>query len=164
MEDVKSIEVVFENCESFEIEAKYFGGVQFEDIRTSIARIACNAITKFQTAYSVVLEVFSEGNIDYAPFGNEEKQKMFDRITAHHDITQFIIHYDDDITETYFVDYDEDGDTSLGAPNKNQQTYLSALGNLYIVIEKDKNLFDFFDKNEIDSHDHVDFLKSMILD
>ena len=165
MKDVKMIEFVFENCECFEVEAKYLGGVQFEDIRKSIARLASNAINKFETAYSVVLEIFSEGNVEYHPFHNEnmEKTTMFDRLQCN-DITQFIIHYDDDTNETYFVDYDEGDDNRLGAPNLNQKTYLSKIGNLYIVIEKDKQICDFFDKDEIDNPDHVNFLKSMILD
>lgn len=164
MKDVKCIEFVFENCESFEIEAKYFGGVQFEEIKTSIARIACNSIVKFQTAYSVVLEIFKEANIDYKPFGSLEQQKMFDRITGWNDITQFIIHYTDNTEEAYFVDYDDGDDDSLGAPNKNQKTYISVPGNLYIVIEKDKELFDFFVKEEIDNSECIDCMKSMIID
>lgn len=162
MKDIKSIEFVFENCEAFEVEAKYFAGFQLEDIRTSIARIACNAISKFQTAYSVVIELFKEANVQYDGFG--ERAYKFNRIVEHHDITSLVIHYSDDTTESYFVDYDEGGKDGLGAPNINQKTYISKLGNLYIVIENGKKIFDFFDKDEINDDDNMDFMKSMILE
>jgi hypothetical protein len=162
MKHVRSIEFVFENCEYFEIESKYFGGVQFEDIRCSIARIACNSISKLYTVYSVVLEIFASANIDYSPFGStSETQKKFDRIMNWNDITSFIIKYDDNSEEDYYVDYDDKND-SLGAENKNQKVYLSKQGNLYIVIEKNKDVLDFFDKEEIDDKEVVDAFERMI--
>lgn len=165
MRNVKSIEFVFENCECLEIESKYFGGVHLEDIRTSIARIACNSIAKMQTVHIAVFEIFSEANTEYAPFGNQsDKLLKFDRIAALDDITQIIVHYEDNQEEVYYVDYDDDGNDGLGAPNKNQKSCISALGNLYLVIEKDKNIGDYFDKDEIDNEEEIDDIKSMILD
>ena len=158
MRNVKSIEFVFENCECLEIEAKYFGGVHLEDIKTSIARIACNSIAKMQTVHSAVFEIFSEANTEYAPFGNQsDKMVKFDRIAAWDDITQIIVHYEDDQEEVYYVDYDDDGNDGLGAPNKNQKSCISALGNLYLVIEKDKNIGDYFDEKEMENIPEFDF-------
>ena len=152
MRNVKSIEFVFENCECLEIEAKYFGGVHLEDIRTSIARIACNSIAKMQTVHSAVFEIFSEANVEYAPFGNQsDKMVKFDRLAAWDDITQIVVHYEDNQEEVYYVDYDDDGNDGLGAPNKNQKSCISALGNLYLVIEKDKTIGDYFDEDEMDN-------------
>lgn len=165
MRNVKIIEFVFENCECLEIEAKYFGGVHLDDIRTSIARIACNSIAKMQTVHSAVFEIFSEANTEYAPFGSQsDKMVKFDRLVAWDDITQIIVHYEDNQEEVYYVDYDDDGNDGLGAPNKNQKSCISALGNLYLVIEKDKNIGDYFDENDIDNEEEVDAMKSMILD
>ena len=105
MRNVKSIEFVFENCECLEIEAKYFGGVHLEDIRTSIARIACNSIAKMQTVHSAVFEIFSEGNTEYAPFCNQsDKMVKFDRLAAWDDITQIIVHYEDNQEEVPYRD------------------------------------------------------------
>ena len=88
----------------------------------------------------------------------------FDRIVAWDDITQIIVHYEDNQEEVYYVDYDDDGNDGLGAPNKNQKSFISALGNLYLVIEKDKNISDYFDEEAIDNEEEVDIMKSMILD
>ena len=165
MKNVKSIEFVFENCECLEIEAKYFGVVYLENIQTSIVRIACNSIAKMQTIHSAVFEIFSEANIEYAPFGSQsDKMVKFDRLVAWDDITQIIMHYEDNQEEVYYVDYDDNGNDGLGAPNKNQKSCISALGNLYLVIEKDKNIGDYFDKDEIDNEEEIDDMKSMILD
>lgn len=164
MNTVTTIEFVFENCECFEIESKHFGMFQMSNIQTKIMRIACNAINKFQTAHSIALEIFSEANIDYNPFGSVEVNKKFDRLLAWRDITSIILHYDDNSEESYYVDYNEEYEGALGAENLNQHTYKSKLGNLYIVIEKDKNIDDYFDSQEIESEESMNFSKTMICD
>lgn len=162
MNRVKKVEFIFENCESFEIESKYFGGFQVSDITTSVFRIACNSISKMTTAHTIAFEIFSEGNDQYNPFGNSENTRKFDRIEAWRDITSIVLFYDDGTHESYYVDYDEEVEGALGAENLNQHTYLSALGNLYIVIAKGKDVFDFFDKEEIESEESINFSKTMI--
>ena len=158
MKDVKSIEFVFENCDNFEIEAKHFASFQLEEIKSSVFRVACNAISKFQTAYSVVMEIFSDANVDYSEFGQFENKKKFDRILAFDDITYINLKYSDDTEESFFVDYNGE------ETNENQKSYLSSLGHLYIVIENGKDIWDFFDKEEIENKDHMDNFRNMIID
>lgn len=164
MNNIKKVEFVFENCECFEIDEKYFGMFQIADIKTEIYRIACNAISKLTTAYTVALEIFSEANTDYNPCGSSERSKKFDRITSWRDITSIILYYDDGKEETYYVDYVEKQDGVLGTENINQRTYISSLGNLYLVITKDKDIKDFFETDEIECKESLDFSKMMILD
>lgn len=164
MKHVKLVEFVFENCESFEIESKYFGGFQMDNITTSIARIACNSISKMQTVHTVVFEIFGEANVQYSAFGGAEKEYKLHRISEWNDITQLTLHYDDGTKENFFVDYDDGGNDGLGAENKNQKSYISAPGNLYLVIEKDKDVFDYFDKDEVNNEESVESIRRMIMD
>ena len=163
MDNITKVEFVFENCESFEIEEKHFGSFQISNIETSIYRIACNAISKMTTAHTIALEIFSEANIEYNPFGSLEANKKFDRITSWRDITSIILYYDDGKEESYYVDYIDEHEGALGTENVNQKSYISSLGNLYLVIASDKNIADFFDTDEIECKDSLDFSKTMIM-
>ena len=165
MTDVKSIEFGFENCECFTIDAKYFGTLELMDFQTQIRRNACNSISKTNFVNTVAMEIFSEGNGDYHPFGIEnEAMKFFDRLQEYNDIVDLTITYSDDTVESYYVDYDEGEDDSLGAPNINQHSYMNKFGDLYIVISKDKNIFDFFDEEMINDEKLMQIEKTMVLD
>lgn len=165
MKDVKSIGFGFENCEYFSIDAKYFGAFQLTDFCRSIHRVGCNAILKMNLVDTVVMEIFSEGNGQYNPFGDEDEvNNFFDRLQTYDDITSISVTYDDDTVEEYYVDYKEEVEDQLGSPNVYQHTYMNKFGDLYIVISKDKGIFDFFDKEEINNKENIDFVKLMILD
>ena len=104
MKDVKSIEFGFENCECFTIDAKYFGTLELMDFETQIRRNACNSISKTNFVSTVAMEIFSEGNGDYHPFGIEnETMKFFDRLQEYNDIVDLTITYSDDTIESYYV-------------------------------------------------------------
>lgn len=159
MKSVKSVEFVFENCECFSIDAKYFGTLKLSDFHLCIQRIAANAIVKMNCVGTVAMEIFSDGNKKYSPFGFEDKtDKCFDRLSKYNDITSIIIVYDDDTTEEYYVDYKGD------EINEYQTNYMNKFGDFYIVISKDKNIFDFFDEDEINDEDIVSIYKDFILD
>lgn len=165
MRDVKSIGFGFENCEYFSIDAKYFGAFQLTDFCTSIHRVASNAILKMNLVDTVVMEIFSEGNGQYKPFGvGDEVNNFFDRLQTYDDITSISVTYDDDTVEEYYVDYKEAVEDQLGSPNVYQHTYMNKFGDLYIIINKDKGIFDFFDEEEINDKDNLEFEKTMILD
>ena len=164
MKNIEKVEFVFENCESFEIDAKYFGQFHVENIYSAINRIACNSIAKMQIANTIAFEIFSEGNIPYSPFGGQEQQNKFDRISAFSDITSIVLIYEDGSTEQYYVNYDDGGNYGLGVENKNQKSYISTANNLYLIIQKDTDIFQFFNKEEIDDKEYIDSFKGMILE
>ena len=161
MQNIKSIEFVFENCEGFEIDAKYFGIVAMDSIRTVVARVACNSISKYTTVGSVIFEIFSEANVEYDGFG--EPTLKFDRICMHRDITAIALHYEDGESETYYVNYEDEVEGQLGTPNKNQKVHINSFGNLYLIIDASKEIFDFFDKDDMEDKEKNEFSKSMIL-
>ena len=159
MKHIKSIEFVFENCESFNIDTNYFGAFLIDDIRYSIQRIACNSIVKMAIADTMVIELFSEGDREYRPFGALEKTTIFERLQKFNDITQIIVHYEDQTEEAYFTDWAEGDDCE----NKNQSVCKSDLGNLYIVISEEKDFSTFFDTEYMNDKDDIDFTKDVII-
>lgn len=162
MKHLVSVRFVFENVESFEIEAKYFGFFHVGKIGDTIRRIACNAIEKLTYAHEVALEIYSEANVTYFPFGDEEEATTkFGRIMEFDDITSIVLTYDDGSEDDMYTDYDQGDNDELGAPNLYQHVLLSDLGNLYIVIGKNMLLSDWFDDEEINNDELIHFHKRM---
>lgn len=82
------------------------------------------------------------------------------------DITHIDICLEDNVGEdsatsqtySYAIDWDDGND----GENKNQESYISDLGNLYIYINSkksanNKGIFDFFDKEAINDKDYSHF-------
>lgn len=164
MKNVKSVNFVLENCEVINIEAKYFGQLLLEKIRTKVYRVAMNSISRMQVVNRVAIELFSEANVPYDSFGEESKETIFDRLTNYNDIAQIELIYDDEgkDTELFIVNWIDDD--QCGCTNKLQKSYTSKPGNLYILIGKDMKLKNFFDKEEIEDEQCMMFAKSMVLE
>lgn len=161
MNNVKSIDIVLENCEVYTFHREDIGDFEISDIREKIFRCACNAINKYKTAYFVNIELFDTSRFQTTTFDENNKTDTFKRILEGNDITQIHIHYEDDTEEQYLVDYN-DLNEALGAPNKNQKSYISDLGNLYVVISEKEQFEDVFNKEKINDKDVVNFHKEMI--
>lgn len=159
MKHIESIEFVLENCEGFSIDANYFGAFLIDDLHYSIQRIASNNIVKMAIADTIVIELFSEGDREYRPFGALEKTTIFERLQKYNDITQVVVHYEDQTEETCFVNWAEGDDCE----NKNQSVCKSDLGNLYIVISEEKDFSTFFDAEYMNDKDYINFTKDMII-
>ena len=161
MNNVKSIDIVLENCEVYTFPKEDIGYFEISDIREKIFRCACNAISKYKTAYCVNIEIFDTNRLQEDCIDSNVVADVFARIANHNDITQIHIHYEDDTEEQYLVDYNELNE-ALGAPNKNQKSYISDLGNLYLVISEKEKLEDVFNKEAINDKDVVNFHREMI--
>lgn len=157
MKEVKAIELVFENCETMLIKKHLIGCFRIRDIHQSICRTACNYIGAYDVAGSVVIELKNDvAEKEHIPFGIEDYKTTMMKRLLHCDITYVDIIYDDDSRHEYAVNYEDDGDGSLGAPNANQKVKVGDNGNLYIVIEEGKDISDYFtDKEMSASHWHV---------
>ena len=162
MRDLKSIEFYFENCEYFDIDAKYFGEFYIGDIRREISRIACNAISDMDVAYEFKAEIYREGNGAY-PFCCAEKNK-FERLLTYNDITSITLKYDEGPDSELYLDYKEapEEEGMLGADNVNQSSKLSSLGNLYIVVHSYKTVDSEFPDDVIEDEDKIIFEKIML--
>lgn len=164
---LKFIEFVFENCDSIKIEGKYIGDFLIDNLKTSIKRIACNSIEKIDVAKTVAIEIHKDANKERCQFDQDHienfKQMTFDRFKAYGDITSIQFELEEDYVEEgqlprrecydYYVDWTGDSEYT----NEAQKTYLSKEGNLYIAIADEKNIEDFFDLEEIEDEDYMDF-------
>lgn len=168
---LKEITFVLENCDLITIDGKYIGNFVVEDIRTSIQRIACNSIDKMDVAHTLAIEIHKDADkTHYAfGFGTEDyyKESVFDRIISYDDITSIQFELVDEYVEgnqeptvehyNYFVDWTGESNQE----NNAQKSYISKVGNLYVVIADGKNIEDFFVKEDIDDNEYMDFVFSM---
>ncbi|MCM1324381.1 MAG: hypothetical protein NC218_09480 [Acetobacter sp.] len=159
--NLKSITFGFENCESITIDGKYVCQFLVDDIHAYFARIACNAITKVDIADTFVIEIAAMADKPYKAFGQlDPTTSKFKRFLAYNDITSidFTLYNDygdepNEETYSYWLGWKGDCEEI----NEAQTTYLSDLGNLYIVVSKDKTFDDYFNKEEINDKDETSF-------
>lgn len=163
---LKEITFTFENCDYITIDGKYIGDIFVEDIRTSIKRVACNCIEKYETTYGFAVEIHQDANQDRYEFDQthieEFKQKIFKRFVCC-DITNVEIILEEDYVEkgkmpktekySYYVHWTGDSDNY----NESQIHYISKCGHLYLVIANGKSIEDFFDIDDINDGDYMDF-------
>ena len=168
---LKYIEFVFENCDSIKIEGKYIGDFLVDNLETSIKRIACNSIDKIDVANTIAIEIHKDANKERYQFDQDHienfKQMTFDRFKEYGDITSIQFELEEDYVEEgqvpcreyydYYVDWTGDSEYT----NEAQKTYLSKEGNLYIVIADGADIEEFFDLEEIEDGDYMDFHFSM---
>jgi hypothetical protein len=167
---LKYITFCLENCDRITIDGKYIGDFVVKDIKTEIRRIATNAIDRIDIADTFAIEIHKDANKERYPFGQIDKpnwkQMTFDRLVKYSDITSIEFELYDDYTDEmeegavyctecydYWVVWTGDDDET----NDAQSNYVSKDGHLYIVISADKTIEDFFDKEDIDDSDYIDF-------
>lgn len=174
---LKAITFGLENCDSITIDGKYVGEFNCEDIRRSISRVACNAINIIDTCYDFVIEISKSANKERYQFDQTDyedfKQMTFDRLTKFSDIASITLEFidqiysdnDDDLrTEkelepiTYYISWTGDSDYT----NDSQKYYISDLGNLYIVINHKKCIFDVFNIETVNDREYKDFSFNMM--
>ena len=162
---IKEIEFVFENCETCTVKENAIGDFEISGIETINRRVACNAIDKYQVAKHVKMELFHEGEFALHSFDEPEcdSKKVIERIMKYNDITSVCVTFDNGSAEEYLVDYDTGEDEEeLGAANLNQHTYLSRLGNLYLVIDKDTFVEQCFDMVDINDEEQMNLKKDLL--
>ena len=78
-----------------------------ENIKERISRKAINCVAASRYTDSCAICISKNANKEYQPFGVEhfDKEFIFDRIRKYNDITYFDITYDNDESETIYVDY-----------------------------------------------------------
>lgn len=156
---IKYIELTLENCEVVTIDGKYIGDFLVDDISTSISRLACNCVGKVDWAGLVAIEIHKDAD-------KELYHPIFSLLTRWNDITHIDICLEEDVGDdsakshiySYAISWSDDDEEE----NKNQESYISDLGNLYIYINSkkssnNKGIFDFFDKEAINDKDYSHF-------
>ena len=160
-----SVTFFFENCEMFSIDGRYFGNFYVGDISTSYQRVAVNSIQEMNTANTIVMEIFSEGNGTYSCWGKWDTK--FHRIMTYDDITEIAFEIEEPIDnktaktikKSYYVNWKSDDWNNEN--NRNQLTQKSSLGNLYIVISSSpqKTWDEMFEEYDINDRELIEYTK-----
>ena len=152
-DEIDRIELVLENCEVIIIDGKYIGAFYINNIKTNISRIAINSVQKYSTSGDILIEILKGGNVKYLPFNIEDyKTTVFDRLTEANDITHVEVHWKDGSCDDIWVEYNDESHSTF--ENTYQQSYLSEIGNLYISINKNDDIFDIIDKERVDQESY----------
>lgn len=161
---LKYITFTLENCDQITIDGKYIGDFYVGDIKSEIKRIACNSIMKMDIMKEFAIEIHKNANKEHYALGLEEcKHTVFEILASYNDITSIEFELEEQYVEDgkipkfehyeYFVNWTGDSDFV----NDSQKSYISKPGHLYIVIDKNSKIEDYFDKEEIDDEETMRF-------
>ena len=107
--------------------------------------MAINSIQKYSTSDDILIEILKDGDIEYLPFDIEDyKITVFSRLTEINDITHVEVYWKNGNCDNIWVEYNDESHRTF--ENTYQQSYLSEIGNLYISINKNEDIFDIIDK------------------
>lgn len=150
---VEYIDLVFENCEWVRF-TEGVGHFHLGKLEPSIDRVAMNSIRKHTLVKEVAMQISKDAKYQRDKNFSDDTH-IFERIVKWNDITHIDIGYEDGSEESYYVDYaePEGKEDELGAPNINQKSVISNGGNLYIVIDEEKDIKDCF--NNLDECDNA---------
>ena len=160
---IKSIEFIFENTESIVIDSSNIGLFEIDGIKENIGRTALNYISSDKSFNHLAIQLLED-----APYVSyfEEYKSMFERF-KYNDITAVEVYYDNDDDESekkhdaYYVEnYKEDDCNSIGASNLNQK-FIVSHGAMYIVISDDKDVYDVFEKEDIEDEKNIEYARKM---
>lgn len=142
MGNVKSIELVLENCEALAFQSKDVGVFSMVGVTRKIGRIAINSISETEHADEVLLELRNTSNtLDaYTTTWSDNEELPFDRIQKYADITSIVVGYEDGSEDQFYVDWNGASEYS----NEYQTCGVDRFGNLYLVISRTRNVNDVF--------------------
>ena len=120
-QDVRFIEITFENLDYIKIPAHYFRDFELADIRTTVRRVAANVILRYCSVGATMFELAPEadleaGTFDGDVFGLKEGDTSLFKRLQRNDITQIKLIYSDKTEEELSVaweDADRGGYTNL---------------------------------------------------
>lgn len=142
---IVKIGLSLENCEFIEVPRKYFGFLQIDNIKESIKRLGCNYVTDMLECKTFFISIRNDlPNLESTLFS---KEKAIDRLKHYNDITSVVAYYEDGTERNIYVSWDEEDEQY----NRYQDTYVNKSGDVYVSISKNKKLFDFISKEEIDT-------------
>lgn len=106
---VKSVEITFENLVYVDIPVEYFGEFRISGIRTTIERLALNAILQRTKADYIEFELLSQVD-DVLPeltqdlsFVPDEQLSLLRRIANRRDITSLDLRYDNGSSDQFHI-------------------------------------------------------------
>lgn len=161
-QEIEKIELVLENCEIITIEGKYIGDFKIENIQYSINRKALNYIAEEYSCSHFSLSAHRGGAISketrFTLGSINEERNQYNRILFNNDITSIYIHFINQKTpKQIHVKWSGDSDIN----NEYQKSYINKFGDLFIVVDRNSELKDVFDLEEVEDEDDMQFRWSM---
>ncbi|WP_372011409.1 hypothetical protein NBRC13296_12685 [Paenibacillus chitinolyticus] len=148
--EIVKIEFIMENTECIEIERRYLGRFQINDIRKNIS-VAAKAMSRHETCDHFSMAAYRSGDEVYGQFGDDSSlERKYNRLKVG-DIVSINIIYDDQTEEEVYVTWTGESNYK----NESQNTYINNYGDLFIVINKNKKIeeefnFDLDDEASLD--------------
>ena len=133
MKDLKSIDIIFENCEYIKINVNDIIWLNFGKINENIRRTACNSISKI--TYADEIEIVLKKNVKTEDYIFSKGYDGLQRLFMCNDITSFTMTYEDNTEETIYVDWEDDIHPEY---NKNQEIK-NENGYIFITIGENKS-------------------------
>lgn len=156
---LKQITFHFENCECITINGKYIGEFLVDEISNTVSKITTNSVREINVTKLFKIEIHKDANIEYCKFSNKDyKSTVFERFEECGDITNISFELGDKdgpmcIYYEYYLDWVGDSHEV----NEAQKTYRSDLGNLYIVVSKEKDICDVFNMDYINDENAIKY-------
>lgn len=135
----ESIEITFENLDYINIPVEYFGEFYITGMRTTVERLALNAILQRTKADQVEFELLARVDVALSgmsrdlSFQPEEKLSLLKRIENRRDIAYLDIYYDDGSSDQFYVPWE---DAESETRNKLQQAKIDDNGHLLVTIQQ----------------------------
>ena len=135
---VESIEITFENLDYINIPVEYFEDFYISGIRTTVERLALNAVLQRTMPDRVEIEL--SARIDAAlsdlssdlSFTPEENLSLLKRIESRRDIAYLDLYYDDGSSDQFYLPWEDDQDE---CHNKLLTTQYNENGNLSVFLQ-----------------------------
>lgn len=160
---IEKLRFILENTDVIEVDGKYIGEINISDIRTSISRVACNAVMKMDVCHNFFVELHRDADKVRFQFGHtidSYKQTVFDRLQGR-DITSIeltlVAPYPKDeadpYRETYRYYLHWAGDRDY--VNEAEQVYISKSRHMYILVNENTKIEDMVDMLNADDEEYT---------
>lgn len=164
--NIDKVELLLENCEVITIEGKHIGEFCIDNINHRIERVTCNSIQEIHIAKHFSISIHRDANIEKS-MPIDGKMKKFSRLHNCHDIVCVYVYLKQDWfkkqkVKCFYVDwYHDRNDSNTTWVNKNQKTHMNQFGDLFITVDRNRNIDDIFNLEQIEDEQHMSFVWKM---
>ena len=136
---LESVEITFENLDYVLVPVEYFEDFYISGIRTTVERLALNAVLqrtipdRVEIELSACIDVALSDLSSDLSFTPEENMSLLKRIESRRDIAYLDLYYDDGSSDQFYLPWEDDQNE---CQNKLLKANYSDSGNLMITIEE----------------------------
>lgn len=173
MNGLKKLGILFENCEIAEIDGKYIGEIDIDDIVKSVTRTASNSIEKITSCKHFSVNINRRAD-NLKNLGTVSEYESFFERFMYRDIVAVSVLFDSDKGKSLddkkwiFVPYEEsetqsDIERIFSAYNTYMTVKKNDFGDLHICIDEKVTADDIFPDEEYNEKEYVDYMWEMYM-